>query len=62
MLEGSGDTEAFRLYLEQAPGPALQPGDIVMMDNLSVFDLLPPPNAIGLWREIPTLSAVAHFS
>jgi transposase len=36
MLEGSVDTEAFRLYLEQVLGPALQPGDIVVMDNLSV--------------------------
>jgi hypothetical protein len=25
-------------------------------------DLLPPPNAVALWRGIPTLSAVAHFS
>src|SRR5262245_18772883 len=26
------------------------------------IDLLPPPNAVALWRGIPTLSAVAHFS
>jgi hypothetical protein len=26
------------------------------------IDLLPPPNAIALWRGIPTLSAVADFS
>ena len=36
ILEGSVDTEAFRLYLDQVLGPALQPGDIVVMDNLSV--------------------------
>jgi hypothetical protein len=26
------------------------------------IDILPPPNADALWRGIPTLSAVAHFS
>jgi transposase len=36
MLEGSIDTEAFRLYLERVLAPTLQPGDIVVMDNLSV--------------------------
>jgi hypothetical protein len=29
---------------------------------LELVDLLPPPNAIALWRGIPTLSAVAHVS
>ena len=38
-LEGSVDTEAFRLYLDQVLGQALQPGAIVVMDNLSVHKL-----------------------
>jgi transposase len=36
ILEGSVDTEAFRLYLDQVLDLALQPGAIVEMDNLSV--------------------------
>ena len=30
--------------------------------NIGGIDILPPPNADALWRGIPTLSAVAHFS
>jgi hypothetical protein len=33
----------------------------IAIDNFEL-DLLPPPNAIALWRGIPTLSAVADFS
>lgn len=36
MLEGSVDTESFQVYLKQVLGPTLRPGDIVVMDNLSV--------------------------
>lgn len=36
MLEGAIDTETFRIYLEQVLGPTLKPGDIVILDNLSV--------------------------
>jgi transposase len=34
-LEGATDTEAFRAYVAQVLVPALRPGDIVVMDNLS---------------------------
>jgi len=34
-LEGTTDTEAFRVYVCQLLVPALRPGDIVIMDNLS---------------------------
>jgi transposase len=34
-LEGATDTESFRAYVEVLLVPALQPGDIVVMDNLS---------------------------
>jgi hypothetical protein len=32
------------------------------LDEMQDVDLLPPPNALALWRGIPTLSAVADFS
>jgi transposase len=34
-MEGATDTEVFRVYVEQILLPALRPGDIVVMDNLS---------------------------
>jgi len=34
-LEGTTDTEAFRAYVRDVLVPALRPGDIVVMDNLS---------------------------
>ena len=34
-LEGTTDTESFRAYVGQVLVPALRPGDIVVMDNLS---------------------------
>jgi transposase len=34
-IEGATDTEVFRVYVEQVLLPALRPGDIVVMDNLS---------------------------
>lgn len=34
-LEGTTDTEAFRVYVRQVLVPTLRPGDIVIMDNLS---------------------------
>ena len=34
-LEGTTDTETFRAYVHQVLLPTLQPGDIVVMDNLS---------------------------
>lgn len=34
-LEGTTDTESFRAYVAAVLRPTLQPGDIVIMDNLS---------------------------
>jgi transposase len=34
-LEGTTDTESFRAYVDAVLLPTLQPGDIVIMDNLS---------------------------
>ena len=34
-LEGATDTESFRVYVEAVLLPTLQPGDLVVMDNLS---------------------------
>jgi transposase len=34
-LEGTTDTESFRAYVSEVLLPALRPGDIVVMDNLS---------------------------
>lgn len=34
-LEGTTDTESFRAYVEVVLVPTLQPGDMVVMDNLS---------------------------
>jgi transposase len=35
MFEGATDTEAFATFVEQVLVPALQPDDVVIMDNLS---------------------------
>jgi transposase len=34
-LEGATDTEVFRAYVREVLCPTLQPGDLVIMDNLS---------------------------
>ena len=34
-LEGATDTESFRVYVQAVLLPTLQPGDVVVMDNLS---------------------------
>jgi transposase len=34
-VEGATDTEVFRAYVRQVLCPILQPGDVVIMDNLS---------------------------
>jgi transposase len=36
LLTGGVDTPAFEAYLEQVLGPSLRPGQIVLLDNLSV--------------------------
>ena len=33
-IEGATDAEVFRVYVEQVLRPTLQPGDLVIMDNL----------------------------
>jgi len=35
-IEGSADAESFSLYLKEVLCPALRPGQVVVMDNLSV--------------------------
>jgi len=35
VLEGALNGDSFKVYLEQVLGPTLQPGDILVMDNLS---------------------------
>ena len=35
-LEGARNTASFTVYLEQVLGPGLQPGDVVVLDNLPV--------------------------
>ena len=35
MVEGATTREVFETYIEQMLGPALRPGQIVVMDNLS---------------------------
>jgi transposase len=34
-IQGATDAEVFRIYVQQILLPALRPGDIVVMDNLS---------------------------
>jgi transposase len=36
LLEGAADAVAFELYIEQILAPSLHPGQIVIMDNLSI--------------------------
>jgi transposase len=35
-LEGAMDTDAFTVYVREVLGPTLQPGQVVLLDNLSV--------------------------
>jgi transposase len=35
-IEGSSDTDSFGLYMREIEAPSLRPGQIVLMDNLSV--------------------------
>jgi hypothetical protein len=36
MLDGSADAAAFEAYVEQILAPSLRPGQIVILDNLSI--------------------------
>ena len=47
-IEGATDTEVFRAYVQEILVPALRPGDIVVMDNLSPH------------KSEPTLALVAQ--
>lgn len=47
-LEGTTDTDSFRAYVQAIPAPALRPGDIVVMDNLSPH------------KSDPTLALIRH--
>jgi transposase len=45
-IEGAIDTVAFKEYIEQVLGPTLRPGQIVILDNLSVHTALSIREAI----------------
>lgn len=36
MLDGAADSAAFEVYIEQVLAPSLKPGQIVILDNLSI--------------------------
>jgi transposase len=36
MLDGAADAEAFAIYMEQVLAPSLRPGQLVILDNLSI--------------------------
>jgi hypothetical protein len=36
ILEGAADSTAFEIYVEQILAPSLKPGQIVILDNLSI--------------------------
>src|SRR5262252_285931 len=44
LLDGSADAAAFETYVEQILAPSLRPGQIVILDNLSIH-LGPRPQA-----------------
>jgi transposase len=46
ILEGSTNASAFEVYVEQVLAPSLQPGQIVVMDNLSAHKGQPVREAI----------------
>lgn len=48
-VNGAVDTEVLRLYIDQVLGPTLQPGDIVVMDNLAVHKVAGIAEAIRAW-------------
>src|SRR3954452_747665 len=46
VLDGPMTGEAFRAYVEQVLAPALEPGDVVTMDNLAVHKVAGVQEAI----------------
>ena len=47
-IQGSTTSEIFRIYVEQVLVPALRPGDVVVLDNLSSHK---DPDALALIRR-----------
>jgi transposase len=37
ILDGCADSTAFEIYIEQVLAPSLRPGQIVILDNLSIY-------------------------
>ena len=62
VLDGPMTGAAFRAYIEQALTPALQPGDVVVMDNLAAHKMAGIEEAIAaaganlLYLRVPELS------
>lgn len=48
-LEGALDATSFALYLDQVLGPTLQPGDVVVLDNLPVHKVAGMRERIEAW-------------
>lgn len=46
ILEGAADRDAFRVYVERVLVPTLTPGQLVILDNLSVHKQAPMRRAI----------------
>lgn len=46
LLDGAADTAAFRVYIDQVLIPTLRPGQLVILDNLSVHKQRPIRRAI----------------
>jgi transposase len=46
-VEGATDADVFLAYIEHVLAPTLQPGDIVVMDNLRAHKVADVPSAIG---------------
>jgi transposase len=55
VLDGAMNGEAFRIYAEQVLAPVLQPGDIVVMDNLASHKIA------GVREAIQARDAILSF-
>jgi hypothetical protein len=55
MIEGAMDTEAFVWYITEQLAPTLRPGQIVVLDNLSVRQQ--PPAFARLWKPVTASSS-----
>ena len=58
VLDGPMTGEVFRAYVEQMLAPALEPGDVVVMDNLPAHKVAGVQEAIQAAHRQPTVSAV----